>query len=438
MVEIVDEELNTSGQLDQDPRYTVRDNNGNVLYDNVKIELRTPVRVDGTDWNKGLYGRIYNLDIDPIGKINIHSTIKDREGFLLCDGSLVSTLDYPDTAGIANRYLAVDTNRTFGYEYAGCDYSTSTEKLYFYKVTGTLIEVFETVDMQTFTKITDYTLRYGYSPKAEYKNGAIIITERSSSSGGSYYFAVTINNTNFATFTVSPYSGTPVYDYYNKNLVLCYERNSTGNSNVYIYTISNDSTTATSRILNQTTYSSKVDGVTYDKNNNAWLVGGRSRASGYPSTIYLSTDDADTFSVQTASSQTVMNLAYNEYTQKSYVYTTTAVYEIDDVTAVFDNLVEVYTNSAFSSSAKYNYRAKYPSAFQNSSSESVIVTNFAKVYYLSNIQVKSIFSLGDYTYIIATNNELYEINVVNKQGLLLPQLIDTTNRYYGYIKVEVL
>lgn len=49
---ITDEELNTSGQLDQDPRYTVRDNNGNVLFDNVKIELKTPVSVEGTDINK--------------------------------------------------------------------------------------------------------------------------------------------------------------------------------------------------------------------------------------------------------------------------------------------------------------------------------------------------------------------------------------------------
>ena len=52
MYTITDEELNTSGQLDQDPRYTVRDNNGNVLYDNVKIELKTPVSVEGTDINK--------------------------------------------------------------------------------------------------------------------------------------------------------------------------------------------------------------------------------------------------------------------------------------------------------------------------------------------------------------------------------------------------
>ena len=135
MIEITDEELNTSGQLDQDPRYIIRDNNGNILYNGVKIELKTPVDVEGTDWNKALYGRIYNLDIDPVGKINLYSTIEEREGFLKCDGSLISTLDYPDMAPLANRYLAVDTNRAFGYEYAGCDYSGNIEKLYFYKVT---------------------------------------------------------------------------------------------------------------------------------------------------------------------------------------------------------------------------------------------------------------------------------------------------------------
>ena len=52
MYTITDEELNTVGQLDQDPRYTIRDNNGNVIQDNVKIELKTPVLVTGTDINK--------------------------------------------------------------------------------------------------------------------------------------------------------------------------------------------------------------------------------------------------------------------------------------------------------------------------------------------------------------------------------------------------
>lgn len=52
MITITDEELNTSGQPDADPRYTVRDNSGNVIYDNVKIELKTPVDVAGTPINK--------------------------------------------------------------------------------------------------------------------------------------------------------------------------------------------------------------------------------------------------------------------------------------------------------------------------------------------------------------------------------------------------
>ena len=60
MYTITDEELNTTGQLDQDARYTIRDNNGNVIYDNIKIDLKTPVSVEGTPINKATLEGIQN------------------------------------------------------------------------------------------------------------------------------------------------------------------------------------------------------------------------------------------------------------------------------------------------------------------------------------------------------------------------------------------
>ena len=93
MYTITDEELNTSGQLDQDARYTIRDNNGNVVYDNVKIELKTPVSVEGTPINKATLEGIQNdlmnetklivaeyIATEDIGELEITNLDLDSDG----------------------------------------------------------------------------------------------------------------------------------------------------------------------------------------------------------------------------------------------------------------------------------------------------------------------------------------------------------------------
>lgn len=58
MINIKDEILNVSAQPDVNPRYTIRDNNGNIISDNVQIELKTPVLQEGTPINKVLLENI--------------------------------------------------------------------------------------------------------------------------------------------------------------------------------------------------------------------------------------------------------------------------------------------------------------------------------------------------------------------------------------------
>lgn len=64
--EFKDEILDTSGQLDNKPRYRIRDNNGTVIYDNVTLEVATPVVQEGMNINKAkvenLQGDLYTQD----------------------------------------------------------------------------------------------------------------------------------------------------------------------------------------------------------------------------------------------------------------------------------------------------------------------------------------------------------------------------------------
>lgn len=50
--EFKDEILDTSGQLDNKPRYRIRDNNGTVIYDNITLEVATLVVQEGMNINK--------------------------------------------------------------------------------------------------------------------------------------------------------------------------------------------------------------------------------------------------------------------------------------------------------------------------------------------------------------------------------------------------
>ena len=60
-INVQDEILDTSGQLDSKPRYRIRDNNGTILYDNVTLEVATPVTQEGTEINKALFDKVDNM-----------------------------------------------------------------------------------------------------------------------------------------------------------------------------------------------------------------------------------------------------------------------------------------------------------------------------------------------------------------------------------------
>ena len=94
-IEIKDEILNTLGQPDNAPRYSIRDNNGSIIYDNVQLEMKTPLKQEGTPINKKLFQDLYN-EISPKGIIKSFSSMKDRKGYLLCDGSMIYKSDYPE------------------------------------------------------------------------------------------------------------------------------------------------------------------------------------------------------------------------------------------------------------------------------------------------------------------------------------------------------
>ena len=85
MLTVNDEILDTSLQPDPNPRYTIRDNKGNIIHENIQIEMKTPVVQNGTPVNRELF-----LDIGfHAGMILMWSgsiaTIPT--GWALCDGS---------------------------------------------------------------------------------------------------------------------------------------------------------------------------------------------------------------------------------------------------------------------------------------------------------------------------------------------------------------
>ena len=56
--EFKDEVLDPSLQPDINPRYTIRDNNGKVISDDVQIEMKTPVVQNPTPLNRAAVGNI--------------------------------------------------------------------------------------------------------------------------------------------------------------------------------------------------------------------------------------------------------------------------------------------------------------------------------------------------------------------------------------------
>lgn len=57
-IEFKDEILDVTSQLDSQPRYRIKDNNGKVIYDNVTLELATPIIQEGTPINSNMFNKI--------------------------------------------------------------------------------------------------------------------------------------------------------------------------------------------------------------------------------------------------------------------------------------------------------------------------------------------------------------------------------------------
>lgn len=83
MIEVKDEILNG------EPKYRLRDENGDIIYDNVSVEMTTPVVEEGTPLNKALFDSIGN-DLStriPKGLICMWSGATIPTGWFLCDGT---------------------------------------------------------------------------------------------------------------------------------------------------------------------------------------------------------------------------------------------------------------------------------------------------------------------------------------------------------------
>lgn len=80
MIEVKDEILNG------EPKYRLKDENGNVIYDNFSIEQITPVIQEGTPLNKVLFDSIMSYLV-PSGFIGMWSGSVIPNGWYLCDGN---------------------------------------------------------------------------------------------------------------------------------------------------------------------------------------------------------------------------------------------------------------------------------------------------------------------------------------------------------------
>lgn len=94
MIEIDDEILDTSGQPDTKPRFRIRNNSGSIIYDDVQVELKTPVVEEGTPINKDLFESIKELKVG-----DLVSTIAEKTApWILCDGTAYEKDDYEQLA----------------------------------------------------------------------------------------------------------------------------------------------------------------------------------------------------------------------------------------------------------------------------------------------------------------------------------------------------
>ena len=119
--EFKDEILDTSGQLDNKTRYRIRNNIGEVLQDDVQIEVKTPVTQEGTAINSELLKNILNSAME----------IKTLSLAEKADNSYFTTMDTQVFAQAYNNTISSESfscTKTHGQEDIKVKFSTASGK----------------------------------------------------------------------------------------------------------------------------------------------------------------------------------------------------------------------------------------------------------------------------------------------------------------------
>lgn len=142
-IEIKDEILDTSGQLDNAPRYLIRDNNGNIIFDNVQVEMKTPVLQEATKLNKELLEKIQvEMLKDSKQLVAEYTSTSDLAQIditgldMLIDGGVYDVVLISDNSSSSTYGLAMRVNGIEEAVYHNRSDSTSSTNVYSYIDTG--------------------------------------------------------------------------------------------------------------------------------------------------------------------------------------------------------------------------------------------------------------------------------------------------------------
>ena len=424
-IEFKDEIIDTRGQLDNAPRYLIRDNNGNVIFDNVQLEMKTPVVQQPTPVNKELLNNLFN-DISPVGSIRLYSDVKNRPKSLLCDGSNIFATDYPllrdkltgydfyeyldvSTTGLAstnkiyylNGYFIIVYSTTLAYSTDGFTWNTITIPEYFNDITydnGKYFAVgydrcpvYYSEDLINWTlKTKIFTSSNPEGRKILYKNGVIVVS--------GYYGFIYYSTDDGDTFNEGVGTSSSNYTcqmlYHLGDKFICYINN--GGSGGYYYNI----------------YSSP-DGIT-------WTLDFKSTTESYPL------------------ARSVPYNGYLYYVTSNILYRTNDGYNIEQV----GDFTE-FTNGFTYAYLLFNEDDIYLLPSSSSSDNIPIMcgrNNFTEWITITTEGQSSLANtVTDGEKFININGtkplRIYYLNGREKK-LILPTYIDKTNQIYGYINSE--